>query len=478
MNTRNISLLSFAVLAAVGLAACGGGGSGGGTGTASTAGVASGAITGFGSVFVNGVEYDTSNASFSVNGASAGESQLKVGMVVTVDGSVAPGGKTGTATRISFSDDMHGVVLSSTVTANGTGTLDVMGQTVTLTASTQFDSQVSGITSAAQIAPGNIVEVSGYTSGTGTVYATHIEVQRAALQAGETIEVKGLVQGLDAAAGTFKIGGLTIDYAGAQLAGLPNGSLQNGLYVEVQSTNALSGTTMTASRISLDGDGKPGVEGTDGEDAHLSGVVTAVVSSSQFDLNGQTVIVGSGTEYGDGGPVTLTPGMNLQVEGTFNAAGQLVASQISQHERPSVEMTATVSAVDATADTVTVLGQTIQVNNLTIMKDDEDANGQTPVRYFSLKNISPGDRVDINAYAATTGGSLVATKLERINPSSSAPAQLDGKIGQMGSGQLAIGGITVDTSGVSTTGLSVGNQVQVSGNFSGGVLVATNISKS
>ncbi|HKJ09346.1 MAG TPA: DUF5666 domain-containing protein, partial [Gammaproteobacteria bacterium] len=142
------------------------------------------------------------------------------------------------------------------------------------------------------------------------------------------------------------------------------------------------------------------------------------------------------------------------------------------------EMTATVDAVDTAAGTITVLGQSIQVNNLTIMKDDEDANGQTPVRHFSLKNISPGDRVDIHAYAATSGGTLVATKLERVNASSPAIAQLDGKISQMGAGQLTISGITVDTSGVSTTSVSVGNQIQVSGNFSGGVLVATSLNKS
>ncbi|MGA7799548.1 MAG: DUF5666 domain-containing protein [Gammaproteobacteria bacterium] len=479
MNTLKLSMLSATILATLGLTACGGGGGTASTGgTASPAGVASGAITGFGSVFVNGVEYKTGGASFSVNGASAGESQLKVGMVVTVDGTVDPGGKTGTATSVSFSDDMHGEVLAANVAANGTGTLNVMGQTVTLTASTQFDSQVTGITSAALIAVGNVVEVSGYTSGTGTVYATHIEVQRAAVQPGEDIEVKGVVQGLDSAASTFKIGGLTVNYANAQLNALPNGSLQNGLYVEVQSTSALSGTTMTADRVTLDGDGKPGIKGKEGEDAHLSGVVTAVSSSSQFDLNGQTVIIGSGTEFSHGSAAGITQGINLQVEGSLNSAGQLVASEIAFRERPSLELAAAVTAVDSAAGTVTVLGKTIQVNNNTITKDQQDANGQTPVRYFSLKNISTGDRVDINAYASSTGGALVATKLERINPSTAGIVQLEGTVSQTGTNQLTISGITVDTSGVSGVTVVAGNQVKVTGTFSGSTLVATTLSKS
>ena len=61
-----LSLVISAVLAGGGLAACS---SGGGTTTnSSSPKVAAGVITGFGSVFVNGVEYQTTNAMVKVDG--------------------------------------------------------------------------------------------------------------------------------------------------------------------------------------------------------------------------------------------------------------------------------------------------------------------------------------------------------------------------------------------------------------------------
>src|SRR3979411_1792526 len=74
----------------------------------SGSGGASGPITGFGSIFVNGVEYATSNAQIRIDDQPGAESQLLVGEVVTVTGSVNSDGKTGTATQVTFSSDVAG----------------------------------------------------------------------------------------------------------------------------------------------------------------------------------------------------------------------------------------------------------------------------------------------------------------------------------------------------------------------------------
>jgi len=98
MKTRHYVFAVTTLAAAIGLAACGGSGSS----SASYTGTVRGVITGFGSVFVNGVEYDVTGANIMVNGVSGAESLLKVGDVVTLNGSVHADGKTGTATSISF----------------------------------------------------------------------------------------------------------------------------------------------------------------------------------------------------------------------------------------------------------------------------------------------------------------------------------------------------------------------------------------
>src|SRR6202521_2792330 len=81
--------------------------------------VASGPITGFGSIFVNGVEYATSNAQIRIDDQPGAESQLLVGEVVTVTGSVNADGKTGTATQVTFSGDVAGPI-TQIDTAGGT----------------------------------------------------------------------------------------------------------------------------------------------------------------------------------------------------------------------------------------------------------------------------------------------------------------------------------------------------------------------
>ncbi len=58
-------------------------------GTPTRVGVVSkGTISGFGSVIVNGVRYDTASAAISVEGSPATQSDLKVGHVVVVHGTL------------------------------------------------------------------------------------------------------------------------------------------------------------------------------------------------------------------------------------------------------------------------------------------------------------------------------------------------------------------------------------------------------
>jgi hypothetical protein len=84
------------------LVACGGGGGGSGASSSSGAGINSvGTISGFGSIYVNGVEFGTHGATYRVDEEDwFDESALAVGMKVRVNGTINDNGTTGTATRI------------------------------------------------------------------------------------------------------------------------------------------------------------------------------------------------------------------------------------------------------------------------------------------------------------------------------------------------------------------------------------------
>src|SRR3990172_12100904 len=111
------------------------------------------------SVDVNGVAFDTTNATVTVDGVSGNQNNLKVGMIVKVDGTFNPDGTTGIAANIEFKDILEGPVDSVSPT------LVVLGQTVSVSSPTHYDFadiNSDGTIDVNDLGIGNIVEVSGF----------------------------------------------------------------------------------------------------------------------------------------------------------------------------------------------------------------------------------------------------------------------------------------------------------------------------
>lgn len=316
------------VLASAGIAllaaGCGGaaalftGGGIGGTG------ISFGPIVAFGSIFVNGVEYETADAEIFVDDAPATENDLALGMLVTVTGSVNEDGVTGTASRVDYRTTIEGPVSEVDISADGSGLLVALGQAVETTPATVFDAGDSGIPSLDGLPVNALVEVSGYTDGTGLVVATRLEVE-AADWAGEDVEVAGVVQDLVPDIFTFRIGELTVLWS--EVTVLPAEPLANGLLVRVFSTRGFDGTgRLIAERIELENDGVVGV-GEDGEEVDIRGIVTGPLVDSVFLLNGQPVRLTVATEFDDGTIADVVTGIELRVEGVIED-GEIVAEEI------------------------------------------------------------------------------------------------------------------------------------------------------
>ena len=477
MIKQYVTLFLTAIAATLILAACGGSGGGGSASAGLSSGkltTTQGVITGFGSVFVNGVEYFIgNNTAINVNGVDKPESELQVGMLVTLEGTVSAGGKIGTATTIRYCDLMQGVVTANAVGSDGTGTLTVMGQTVTITADTVFNSQVTGVTSPQLIQVGNVVEVSGYASKTGDVTATRIEVKAASQAPGTVIEVKGIISNLDLNKQTFTLGGLTVDYSHLSSADLPNVALADGLYVEVKSTTLFDGTgPLIASKIELEDDGFKGHDGHEGEGIEVKGLVTADFANGQFELNGRTVMIDDSTRIENGTTAQLVKGTPVKVHAHYDANGNLVADKIDFKNASKIELEGTLEAVDLDAGTITVLGQVIYVDSNTIMLD----KSKDAVRYFSLADLNPqnGDHLEVKAYLDSATGHLVATKLERHNFSSQ--CKIKGSVDTT-QGGLKVEGIIVDPSSAGNApALNNGDTVELQGTYSDGMFHADTVS--
>ena len=419
MNKQlKITAIALAITSITGLTACGGG-SGGSDSTNSSTGtsgstITSGVVTGFGSIFVDGVEFETDSSSFSLDDGDDGpedEDGLAVGMVVTVTGTVNADGITGTAEHIEFDDELEGIVNASNVGADGTGTMTIMGQTVVISTTTIFESDVTGISGADLVVAGNIVEVSGFSSGDGTVYATRLEVKLAA-HSGEEIELKGIITNLTDT--TFDLGGLTVDFSTAMFDDhIPDSTLSEGLYVEVKSIAGFVDGDLIASEIELEDDGDMDLDGDDGDEIELNGIVTAVNSDTAFEIGGHRIIItkSTGFEHGNAGDISI--GISLEVEGELNAAGELLADEIELKLHDDIEMEGNLEEVNNPPGTVTLLGETILITTSTLLLDERDEGGLVPEHFFGLDYLNSGDYVEIDAYLEPDSGKLVAIKLER-----------------------------------------------------------------
>lgn len=427
MKTRQISVSLSAIAMALALAGCGGGGGSASDGVTSTSGTSIGTITGFGSIFVNGIEYETPNsADINLDNDDGDSSDLRVGMVVTVKGSVNNDGMTGVADSVEYDDELEGIVISNSIApGTSTGKLDIMGQQVMVTATTVFKSNVGGIISIGQVAAGNVVEVSGFADGAGNIEATRIEVKAATLSeylaSHDAIEVKGVINGRDTVAFTFELGDLTVDYSGASL---PQGGLSNDMYVEVKSTSGIDVGTgnLIASEVDFEDDGRYGYEGHEGEQLEIKGTISNDFDGLSFQINGTTVLIVDATEFEHIKAVDLLTGTRIKAEGYFNADGELVADEIKaadedEHENEVDEIEGMVASVvldGMNTGTITMMdGNVIHVTSETIMEDDRD-EGMMPNEQFNLSDIGNSDHIEAYVYPDPDEiGKWVAIKITR-----------------------------------------------------------------
>ena len=436
-------LQSLTLVCAAALTAACGGSSGGtssnpaGAGTAAPApAVAFGAISGFGSIIVNGVRFDTSAATFEIDDVPGSEDDLDVGHVVLVRGTLDPNGTTGTAMSVEFDDNVEGPIQTGSIDV-AAGTLIVLGQTVRTNADTSFDDSIPG-QALAGLADGDVVEVSGYVDADGNILATRIELKNPG--PGDDFEVTGIVSNHDAGAMTFMINALVVDYSSAVLEDFPGGTIDDGDLVEVEGLMINQAGDLIATEVEFEDDH---VAGNDDDHVEIEGLITRFNDATDFDVSGFPVTTNNGTEFEGGVAGDLGLDVKVEVEGRLNANGVLVAREVDFRRDSVVEIEGLVDSVDAASGTVTVLGIPIHVDLLTRMEDDRD-----DVEPFGLGNIVAGDFIAVRGSEDPNApGEVLAARLERDDGMIDETV-LQGFVESVAEPSITILGVTIDTSGV------------------------------
>lgn len=311
----------LAALLVATLVACGGGGgsSSAGVGTGGTGSFAVGTISGFGSIIVNGVRYDDSNATvLDDDDNSSSSSSLSIGQVVELRGAVNDDGLKGTASSISFFSALKGPV---TNVNPGAGTVTVFGQVVNVTATTLF----AGVANLNGIAVGSVIEVYGLPDATGAITATRIEYEAASVAAfSGDFRIRGTVSGLVATSPgqQFAVGTVTVQTDSTTTV---IGTVANGVFVKVRlDKTAIAANTYLAKRVKV----KERAYENGVNKAEVQGLISEFTSATApFKVNGYAVQLGSSVTYKNGVVGDLVNDARIEAKGTVTS-GVLVISKV------------------------------------------------------------------------------------------------------------------------------------------------------
>ncbi len=477
INFLRSTLVACAALA---MSACGGGGSKsannstGAVGAIAQTTAVTGTITGFGSVHVNGIHFNTNSAAISRNGAPALQSDLRVGQVVKVRGSVNDSTGEGVASSVSQDDNVEGPISSIDIAGKK---FVVLGQTIIVDTSTSFDDRISPA-SIAGLKVNDQVEVSGMVGATGDITATRIELRKPGVT---RLEVTGKVSNLDAANRKFKINALTVNYSTAQLEGFATGAPANDDLVEARGNALNAAGELVATKVE-----KETNEARDadrGDRREVEGMITRFASKTDFDVAGRKVTTNASTRYENGTETDLALNARVEVEGSLDAAGLvLVAAKIEFRKGGGAGIAGKVDTVDKTNKKLTVMGVEITLTATTRLEDKSTAK----VEMFSIDNINSGDYVTVRGTETGTN-KMTATRLERRN--AVAEVRVRGTARDVVAPKFTVLSVTVETNSSTRfevddnqsmtatqffTGLA-GKTVTVVGTMSGTSLIASKV---
>lgn len=289
MNTKEVTVKGLVVAGLVStLIACGGGG-GSNTATSETV-VAKGVITALGSIWVNGVEYETpAGGSYSDDDSTSGTASYQVGQVVSLRGTRNSDGVSGTAHEVTYEAEIEGAASADNI-INGVSI--ITDQTLT---------------------PGVRYEVSGFWISDSSIEATYIKEDDDG--DGED-EVKGIVE-------AFTTGSLTVHGVEYTYSGVP--AVAVGDYVEIH----FNGTTAT--EVELEDDYFDDLN--DGQEVEIEGAVNmdtaGCPAGADFKIDTTCIDIDSVSEWEDGiaGSADVVSGIRVEAEGHFSG-DLLIAEEI------------------------------------------------------------------------------------------------------------------------------------------------------
>lgn len=401
--TLNTLLVFGATLA---LAACGGGG-GDQVNTppvqpSPMSTVYSGPISGFGSVIVNGMRFETVGASLSDDDGSPVRLQdLALGMSVNIDGTVDDNTGRGRAKSLSL---VHGNTGAITSIDRSSQTITVMGLIIKTNTATAY----KNVASFSALAVGDAVEVYGTLQSDNTVLATLIEKETGTY----TNRAVGRVSNLDTNAKTFKIGSLVVNYGTATVIG----TLAEGRQIRVTATQGPVNNVLIANSIKVTDGAAYGSSVASGTFLKIKGVAEAAPINGLLTVSGTRVNVAQATYEGG---TSIVAGALLEIKGTWDGTVlQASKVELERNDRDNDGYIDRNELYGSVSSITTSNGKTLVViNGVTV-----DVT-QAYFKNGSLAQLDIGVPVEVKG--SVQGSVFIASKVEFKSGSNASPGDFD-----------------------------------------------------
>jgi hypothetical protein len=395
----------------------------GGTGLSAASALA-GDVQAFGSVIANDVESNTDTAEFLIEGTTGSQSDLRQGQQVVIlndDGN--------TALTVLYRANVKGPVENLVLVdpALGRSTFSALGQPVTTNASTTFANVNVGA-----IADGNLVEVSGTLDDAGTLLASYVELKTT------LAEYKLVGVAANATATTFTLAGLNVDYATATLQNFSDAAVANGAVLEVRGApgNYIPPDQFAPAVVEQ----LPLLRIGGSAPTEIEGFIDTFTAADDFTVQNVAVTTDASTSYPNGSASSLAAGVKVEVEGTTDASGVVLAKVVTIQPDGTMRAEGNIDAPPG-ANTITVLGLTFEIRDLTEFEDDSSLS----IDPLTLADLAQGDEVEIRGYV--DGSGYVATEVRRQDENSRARLRGIVTTEDAAAGTLAIADIPISSGG-------------------------------
>ena len=272
--------------------------------------------------------------------------------------------------------------------------LVVLGQTVISDGATT----VSNV-KLANILLGDELEVSGVVAVNGDIVASFIE-KKSAL---DEYKVIGKISQVTAT--QFTMGSLIVDYASATLSDFDSGMVVDGDVLEVKALP--SGFTSPNQLEAIEVEQLPLLTVGSDVQVRVEGFIDRFDSSTDFSVQSAPIVTDGGTTYQNGSVDSLALGVKVQIEGTADSSGGILAQRVTIQPTKTLRAEGNIEAIDQAPRRITVLGLSFLLRDLTELDDDSSAEKEPLV----FADLAIGDEVEVRGYL--DGANVVATSIER-----------------------------------------------------------------